>query len=295
MNKRETLRKTGILLGSAAAVLIAETARELRHFRIRRYEVEVQGKKPPEESVKLIFLSDLHGKIYGRDNKSLIKAIKREAPDYILVGGDMLTRSNIKSQEDAVSVIEQISAICPVFCANGNHEQKMKEQPAVYQGRYEDYKKRLQCAGAVLLENESADMKMGGLPVTISGLEIPVSCYGHFKEGPLKVSDIKEYIGSPDPSRYQILLAHNPVYMKQYREWGSDLTLCGHLHGGIVRIPGIGGLISPQAAIFPKYSGDIYREGGHVGIVSRGLGNHTVNIRLFNMAEIVAITLKGEE
>ena len=90
---------------------------------------------------------------------------------------------------------------------------------------------------------------------------------------------------------YHILLAHNPSYMEAYKEWGSDLILSGHLHGGCVRLPGIGGVITPQAFLFPKYSGEMTVDGKQTIIVSKGLGTHTFNVRLFNPAEVIAITL----
>ena len=89
-------------------------------------------------------------------------------------------------------------------------------------------------------------------------------------------------------------MAHTPTYMKEYKEWGADLTLCGHLHGGIIRLPFIGGMITPQVELFPRYSGDMYKDGEHYSIVSRGLGTHTVNLRYLNMAELVSVTINPQ-
>ena len=94
---------------------------------------------------------------------------------------------------------------------------------------------------------------------------------------------------------YEILLAHNPVYFDAYKKWGADLVLSGHLHGGIIRLPGIGGLITPQAIPFPKYSGEMTTEGEQTIIVSRGLGTHTINLRFLNEAEMIVIHLRGEK
>lgn len=88
---------------------------------------------------------------------------------------------------------------------------------------------------------------------------------------------------------YSILMAHNPAYMDAYKKWGADLILSGHLHGGLVRCPGIGAVVTPQGFLFPKYSGEMRREGEQTIVVSRGLGSHTINIRLFNMPEVIAI------
>ena len=104
---------------------------------------------------------------------------------------------------------------------------------------------------------------------------------------------IKERIGNRDPEAFQVLLAHNPSYMKEYLAWGADLILSGHLHGGMVRIPRIGGVIGPDFVLFPKYSGEMRRVGGQTVIVSKGLGTHTIHIRLFNPAEIVVLSLNN--
>lgn len=78
-----------------------------------------------------------------------------------------------------------------------------------------------------------------------------------------------------------MLLAHNPMFFSVYKEWGADLTFSGHLHGGYIRIPGIGGVISPQFQLFPKYDRGIFEEEGHTLCVSAGLGDHTISPRFF--------------
>lgn len=290
-------KKTPILiLLLSVATVIMEVLRELSCFCVRRYEIKQVGKglQAADGDVRLVFLSDLHGKVYGRKNEKLIRAVKNERPDAILIGGDMLTRTEKDTDGIPLSLLKELASIAPVYAANGNHEQKMKENPEYYDDRYSRYKAQLLDNGVHILENESCDAQWKGLPVTITGLEIPISCYGHFRERPLAEKEIEARVGKPDSSRYQILLAHNPVYMKQYARWGADLTFSGHLHGGIIRLPFIGGLITPQAQLFPHFSGDIYQTEGHYGIVSRGLGTHTVNLRYLNMAELVSVTLKKE-
>ena len=283
------MEKILIFFGILVLLVILEIVRELHCFRIRRYKIHVPGLNGKE--VKLMFLSDLHGKTYGKENEKLLEAMRREEPDLILSGGDILTRGEEKTDAVALSFLKETAKIAPLYMANGNHEEKLRLEIEKYGSRYEDYAKELEKAGLSILENGSVDLEVKGLPITISGMELPVECYELFHQRELTMEAMEERIGKPNPSRYQILLAHNPVYMKQYASWGADLTLCGHLHGGIIRLPFIGGVVTPQAKFFPKYSGDQYVEDGHCGIVSRGLGTHTVNFRLFNMAEVVMITL----
>ena len=93
---------------------------------------------------------------------------------------------------------------------------------------------------------------------------------------------------------YNILLSHNPLYYPAYRDWGADLTLSGHIHGGIIRIPGLGGLLSPDLTLFPRYDGGHFTERGKHLIVSRGLGNHFL-VRVMNPPEIGVITLARQK
>ena len=296
-NKEEKMKKTPIwILMLSVTTVCIEVLRELSSFCIRKYEINQKSKddQTAKGDIRLIFLSVLHGNNYGSKNVKLVKAVKKQRPDAILIGGDMLTRTEKDTDCTAVSLLKELASIAPVYAANGNHEQKMKDEPEFYDDRYARYKEQLLDCGVHILENESCDVQWKGMPVTITGLEIPISCYSHFRERPLAVKEIEARIGKPDPSRYQVLLAHNPVYMEQYSRWGADLTFSGHLHGGIIRLPFIGGLITPQAQLFPRFSGDIYQTEGCYGIVSRGLGTHTVNLRYLNMAELVSVTLKKE-
>ena len=108
-------------------------------------------------------------------------------------------------------------------------------------------------------------------------------------------SQIEDALGKCEqaPGLYNILLAHNPVYFKQYAAWGADLTLSGHLHGGIIRLPFIGGVITPQAKLFPKYDRGIFEKDGKYLVVSAGLGEHTVPVRIFNPPQLICIEIKG--
>lgn len=274
-----------------AAALI-EIYRELHSFQVTRYIV-ASDKLSEGERGRVIFLSDLHNHLYGEKNKNLLKAIEGEKPDYILIGGDMLVGKNGYTYDVAEEFVKSLAKMCPVYYANGNHEQRMKEQPDKYEQSYEKYKESLTASGIHFLENESVQISLDLAQVTISGLEIPRECYTHFRKTVMRGGVIEERIGKCSCDRYQILLAHNPSYMREYIEWGADLILSGHLHGGIVRIPGIAGVISPNLELFPKYSGDMYKEGKQTVIVSKGLGSHTIPVRLFNPAEIVVIDLEG--
>ena len=284
----------------AGGLLGLEIYRELHHFRVTHYTIESQKFKGFSRDLNLIFLSDLHNRVYGEKNEPLLQAIRNEKPDLILIGGDMLVGKEDASYDIALDFTSQLPEIAPVLYATGNHEQRMREKPEIYQAAYADYRQQLKDRGVLFFENGSCRIEAGTVLLEISGVELPSASYKKLKKLPIRASDIAEYlhkdsVSVTEDSVYRILLAHNPAYMNAYKGWGADLILSGHLHGGVMRLPGIGGVITPQAFLFPKYSGEMTKEGEQTIIVSRGLGTHTINIRLFNQPEVVSICLKRSE
>ena len=273
--------------------MIVENIRELHGFRTTVYKIASPKLMGLQEEKRIVFLSDLHNYSYGEENGRLFQAIISARPDLILIGGDMLVRKDGNSYEDTLRFLCRLPSICKVYYANGNHEQKLKERPEAYSQSYKDYQSRLCSAGIVFLENESVRIPWDDAGICITGLEIGLDGYRKFGRRPMEEEEIESRVGAADSS-YQILLAHNPAYVEAYRKWGADLILSGHLQGGIVRIPGIGGVIAPDLTLVPKYSGDIYREEDATVVVSKGLGAHSVPIRLLNPAEMVVLVLNED-
>ena len=125
----------------------------------------------------------------------------------------------------------------------------------------------------------------------IQGLTIGREFYKRFIKREMPDNYIEEQVGKLDEDEFTVLLAHNPDYGDEYFKYGADLFLSGHLHGGIVRLPIFGGVISPRLKFFPKYDGGIYEKGRAQMILSRGLGYHTLPIRLFNPGELICVKL----
>lgn len=273
---------------------LIEMIRELRDFRVTKYRICSQKLNGIKREKKIIFLSDLHNRMYGEENERLLKSIRNQHPDLILIGGDMLVRKDGNSYDKTVHFLAKLPGICPVYCANGNHEQKLKELPDKYEQSYEEYKKALTASGIHMLENASETVKLDEVPVKLSGLEIPIGAYARFGKKELSLKEITDRIGEHGDD-YQILLAHHPGYMKEYLAYGADLILGGHYHGCVVQLPGIGGVISTNFTLFPKYSGGIYQEGEQTAVVSRGLGTHSVPLRLWNWPELIVLELSGNE
>ena len=273
---------------------LIEMIRELRDFRVTKYRICSQKLNGIKKEKKIIFLSDLHNRMYGEENERLLESIRNQHPDLILIGGDMLVRKDGNSYDKTVHFLAKLPGICPVYCANGNHEQKLKELPDKYEQSYEEYKKALTASGIHMLENASETVKLDEVPVKLSGLEIPLGAYARFGKKELSLKEITDRIGEHGDD-YQILLAHHPGYMKEYLAYGADLILGGHYHGCEVQLPGIGGVISTNFTLFPKYSGGIYPEGEQTAVVSRGLGTHSVPLRLWNWPELIVLELSGNE
>ena len=265
-----------------------EIYRETHTFRVRKYKVKTKKNIGIQNCVKVIFLSDLHNCVYGNKNDKLYKAIQAEMPDMILIGGDMLVAKEGSSVQEALEFVKKLPHICQVYYTNGNHEQRMKENTDIYGDTYERYKAKLENCGVCFLENKAENIEKNGMKFSIYGLELDSSVNRKFKKADVTEKTVEEKIGKKGKD-YSILMEHNPAYMDAYKKWGADLILSGHLHGGLVRCPGIGAVVTPQGFLFPKYSGEMRREGEQTIVVSRGLGSHTINIRLFNMPEVIAI------
>jgi len=254
-------------------------------FVVREYTIE--SEKIQKEQT-LAVLADLHNKTYGKENTKLLAAIERVHPDIVLSAGDMLTAKPGRSFETAASFMEMIAARYPVYYGLGNHEYRMKIYPEDYGDAFYRYMERMKKAGVRVLDNETAEADSR---LCITGVSIDRMYYKRFRKIKMEDEYLKETLGEHKEGVYQILLAHNPEYFEEYAAWGADLVLSGHVHGGIMRLPLLGGVISPKLVLFPKYDGGRFYEKDSTMILSRGLGMHTLPIRIFNPAELVVIHL----
>lgn len=287
------MAKWFVLIGVIVFICIAEWIREIVTFKVTHYDIKSDKLNKLNHERKIVFLCDLHNNRYGKNNEKLLAAVKEQKPDLILVGGDMLVGKPEASTKVAEDFVSKLTEICPVYYANGNHEQRMKIYPEKFGTKYREYKSVVEKSGIQFLENEHIDLMFETLQVQIHGLEIPREGYKKFCKTFVSLDQIEECIGKADVSKYQILLAHNPIYVDTYLEWGADLVLSGHLHGGIVRLPGLGGIITPQFRLFPKYSGELTVKDGKSVVVSKGLGTHTIKIRFLNPAEMIVLHFQG--
>lgn len=238
-------------------------------------------------------LSDLHNKTYGVRNKRLLEAIEKIQPDGILIAGDMLTATPGKEFTNALNLIQDLAQKYPVYYANGNHEQRLRLHPEIYGTASVSYTEALTGAGVRPIINEHVFLNT--CHIDICGSEIERKYYRHLRKKQMDSSYLNRLLGTAKEEDYQILIAHNPLYFEEYAKWGADLVLSGHVHGGVMRLPFLGGVISPTLRLFPKYDGGIFRQGNSTMILSRGLGMHTIPIRIFNPGELIVLHLKRGE
>lgn len=251
------------------------------------YEIEA-GKLGREYSFVLV--SDLHNKSFGARNKRLVKAIDELAPDAVLAAGDIITAHKGGKYGVAADFMEQLAAKYPVYYGMGNHEHRVAMCPEEFDDMYAKYMGALNKAGIEPLINDSVYLPAANISIT--GLRIDKPYYSKLSAKAMPQHYLKEILGEPPSGRFRILIAHNPDYFEDYAKWGADLVVSGHVHGGLMRLPVLGGVISPKLTFFPHYDGGRFDYGSSTMILSRGLGTHTLPIRIFNPGELVFIRLK---
>ena len=255
-----------------------------------------------KKKLKVCFVSDLHN--YSCTPK-FYEDIKEFAPDVILCGGDTITATKGRKQDRAYYFLKELSEIAPTFTALGNHEYRAKIYPEVYGTMYDEFAAKTEEYNIPILSNSSHYFEENNIKV--SSADIDRSFYKRFKVYHMDDDYIESLIGKLEDDKYNILLAHNPDYFKNYNAYGSDLILSGHVHGGLIRLPLLHGVAHPGIRFFPKYSGGVYDENGkfvryadsYVSsknaiirlIVSCGIGFHTLPLRLFNPGELIFITI----
>ena len=236
------------------------------------------------DGARIVHLSDLHGKSFGRDNTRLLHAVVQAQPEIIVITGDI---ADERSGTDGLApLLEGLCAIAPVYYVSGNHEWAA--------GMIGQLRELFEESGVTYLRNDYISLSRGGEEILLAGLEDP-NGYADQKT-PQEVADsLRDEKGDA----FWLLLAHrNNHFPGEYCRLGADLTLCGHGHGGIWRLPFTDGLISTTMEWFPSWTDGFYpctcgACGGACVFVSRGLGNSPRIPRLFNRPEVAVITLKN--
>lgn len=278
-----------VMVGAGAAVTgcCLCSAYERKNFVTDVYELT--SEKVTRER-RFVFLSDLHDNCFGRDQGKLLEAIFAVKPCGILIGGDMMVVKQRAELDTALFLVEKLAKRYPVYYGNGNHESRMDRKRHLYGDKYDIFVRELKKRGVCHLSDASVEFDD---EVRISGLDIERKYYDkRVSKDMMDVSYIEEHLGKASKDKYQILLAHSPLFYKAYGKWGADLTLCGHFHGGTIRLPGFGGLMTPQFHFFSDCCAGHRKVEGKDVVVSRGLGTHSINVRLNNRAELVVVKIR---
>lgn len=245
------------------------------------------------KKLRAVMLADLHNKEFGKNNEHLLDAIRLAKPDFVLIAGDILTAKPGAKPDVAIHLIKELARDYPIYYGNGNHEHRLKLYPEKYGDMGKQYEEALRAQNVQPMVNSHVELEEYG--ITVYGSEIDRFYYKRFKVQTMEADYLESILGQPAKDTYNILLAHNPDYFPQYVAWGADLVCSGHVHGGMVRIPFVGkGVVSPNVRLFPKYDGGRFTKENTTMLLSRGLGTHTIPIRLFNPGEVLIINLEPE-
>jgi len=272
-----------------------------RGFVTRTYEV---ASPKVGRDLTLAFLADQHNVSYGTRNEPVLEELGRVAPDAVMVGGDLVVAARADNRSDAwkrpmVELMRDVAARWPVYYVNGNHEELLRALPAFarsrrFDGTYDGLMRDLEACGVRHLSNRG-ELLGEGSGVRVWGLELPVCYYGRHRVREVPEGLLREMLGPADPGAFNLLLTHNPLWFASYAAWGADLTLAGHVHGGVVRL-GSRGLINPEHQILPPYTGGRYELAGSGGtsvmVVTCGMGTHSVAVRVNNPAELSVVRLR---
>ena len=288
--KKIAARSAEILAALLALLLIADGISAFvcsRVIKVTQYDVELDGITNP---VKLVVVSDIHGKVFGEDNEPLCELVAAQEPDVIVLLGDLFPSDF--QEADAAYVLhltEQMQSIAPVYFAMGNHEKS-------YTARYGDaWIDMIKDTGATVFDETCLDLELRGNTIRVGGSMGHGYLFGRTQEQFEASTDYKiltEMQESPYPA---ILLAHWPdtvALSDGPQRWKIDLVLCGHTHGGVVRLPGIGGVYAPLQGWWPKYDYGEYQLNDQMRmIITSGLSGHDKVPRIFNLPEICVINL----
>lgn len=261
---------------------------------ITKYDIKSATLPTSFDNCRIALLADLHNNQVGEGNSIILKALEEYSPDYILCAGDMIvgSRKGKFEKDAAIDFLQEAVTIAPVFYSCGNHEERLREPLYFENEPFDNLKNELESIGITFLDNHSFELVRENDIITISGLSLPLDFYTRWwKRKPLCVDDISQRIG--DKRNFTILMAHNPIYFPIYDTYGAELVLSGHVHGGLMVLPGIGGVLSPELLPFPKYDFGLFSGEKSQMVLSRGLGAHTLPIRINNRPELVLITLKS--
>lgn len=240
------------------------------------------------KKTKILHISDLHNKLFGNNQAFLIDIIKKIKPSFIFITGDLIDEKSLDIR-NTLELLEGIITLAPVYYVTGNHEWLRRN-------RSRELFLYMEKKGINVLHDKALTIYRGNSSIQIMGIDDPykwVAC-GEYN----KKTYIKRYIETLNQmqkqkrGKFTILLAHRPEFIRHYSKNGIDLVFAGHAHGGMIRIPHIGGLIAPHQGLLPRYTEGIIKNRNTSLIISRGLGDSGIPLRINNNPELVVVYLE---
>lgn len=243
------------------------------HIVVSVYTYENEKIGEDLDGYRILQISDLHNKRFGNSQEELLSRVRDCNPDLIVITGDLVD-GNRTNLEKAMEFVEEAVKIAPVYYVTGNHEKWLEAD------EYAELRDLISNAGACWLDDEAVEITVGNDSFTLFGLD----------DESLTNDTLKNLTKDAEKNLW-VLLAHEPQNLKSYSDAEMDVVFSGHAHGGQIRIPFIGGLIAPDQGFFPEYTAGVYQSGQTTMVVSRGLGNSIIPVRIGNCPEIVCVEL----
>ena len=250
-------------------------------------EYYVTSSKIPDsfDGFEIAQISDLHNAEFGDENKDLLVLLSQIKPDVIALTGDLID-SRKTDIELALDFAGKAIQIAPMYYVSGNHEARVPE--------YEQLKTGLVDLGVTVLENQKVQITKDGESITLMGIQDP-SFQSDYLFGDAETVARQAISSLQNASDgFTVLLSHRPELFDLYVDTGVDLVFSGHAHGGQFRLPFVGGLVAPNQGFFPKYDAGQFIEENTTMIVSRGVGNSIIPLRINNPPELVVVELKNQ-
>ncbi len=251
------------------------------NYTIVTEELSVASLSLPEgfADFRITQVSDIHGKEFGEDNQDLLAAVADTNPDIIVLTGDIVDDDS--QLADLPALVDGMVEIAPTYYISGNHEWTM-DMDAVFQ--------IMERCGATSLRNEYIPLYRNGQSILLVGFDDPNGPSDQATPG-----EVMEQLRNDHGDCFVVALYHRNDQLELFTELGVDVVLSGHGHGGIIRLPYVGGLIDTDRTLFPDYTDGLYVSGDTQMVVSRGLGgNSGWDFRIGNRPHLPVVILNGK-
>lgn len=284
MRQKRTCPAAAAGVLSALVLLAGFTWYENRTIQTEVFRLRASALPRAFSSLRVVQISDLHGEVFGENSRRLIDAVRGAKPDLIAITGDLADEFTDFSM--LRPLVSGLRAIAPVFYVTGNHEWVLSREK-----RQQVFDILDEC-GVVRLQNEYRVLKKDGETMVLAGVDDPNGPYDQ-KTPEQLVAEIRRTCGE---GAYILMLSHRNDQIEMWAQLGVDAVLCGHAHGGVVRLPVLGGVFGTRYDLFPAYTAGVYTQGKTQVLVSRGLGrSHRVPLRICNRPQLVVAILEREE